>query len=82
MQTVERDGRKTWDTDALLELPEMRAKLQQLRETMRAMRAEMWITMIDAPEDEYPNVEEVDRKYRPELKRLISEVREIAKANR
>lgn len=82
MQTVERDSRKTWDTDALLELPEMRAKLQQLRETMQAMRAEMWITMIDAPEDEYPDVEEVDRKYRPELKRLISEVREIAKANR
>ena len=82
MQTIEREGRKTWDTDALLELPEMRAKLQQLRETMQAMRAEMWITMIDAPENEYPDVEEVDRKYRPELKRLISEVREIAKANR
>ena len=82
MQTVERDSRKTWDTDALLELPEMRAKLQQLRETMQAMRAEMWFTIIDAPEDEHRDVEEVDRKYRHELRRLIGEVREIAKANR
>ncbi len=82
MQTVERESGITWDTDALLELPEMRRKLKQLRETMQSMRAEMWITMIDAPEDEYPEVAEIDRKYRPELKRLIGEVREIAKANR
>ena len=81
MQTVERESRKTWDTDALLELPEMKSKLQELRETMQAMRAGMVVAMIDAPEDGFPDVEHLDRKYTPELKRLIGEVRNIAEAN-
>ena len=68
--------------DALLELPEMQGKLQELRETMQAMRTAMMVAMIDAPEDGFPDVEQLDRTYTPELKRLISEVRSIAEANR
>lgn len=68
--------------DALVELPEMKGKLGELRETMQAMRAAMMVAMIDTPDDGFPDVEHVDRKYTPELKRLIEEVRSIAEANR
>ena len=81
MQTVEHKSKKSWDTDALLELPEMRETLAEFRATQEEFRTELWIAFLECEDDELPDVRPLNQKYDSRLRELKNRVRAIAKAH-
>ena len=82
MQTVERESRKTWDTDALLELPEMKVALDEFRNFQADFRRELWLAFLETDDDELPDVRPLNEKYDSHLRDLKERIRAIAEANR
>ena len=68
MQTAERESRKTWDTDELLELPEMRAALDEFRNFQSDFRKELWLAFLDTDDDELPDVRPLNERYDSRLR--------------
>ena len=70
-----------YDLDALIELPEMKAVLGEIRDVNRAIIVEMNKVFDRTPKDQIPDMEYIDLKYDPRLEKLRKRVNEIARAH-
>ena len=70
-----------YDLDALVELPEMKTVLDEIREVNRAILVEMIKVWDKTPKDQIPDMEYIDLKYDPRLDKLRKRVNEIARAH-
>ena len=75
------DTAEKYDLDALVELPEMKTVLDEIREVNRAILVEMIKVWDKTPKDQIPDMELIDLKYDPRLKELRKRVNEIARAH-
>ena len=76
MQTAEKP-----DTNDLLENPEIKAALKEIREIQDAMRADLYVAFDDTPRGELPDVSIINDRYEPRLKELGNRVREIVRSH-